>query len=237
MAITTRSGKGTSLTYAEVDENFTDLRDGVNARTTNLQASTGIKIGVEGNDDFGWHDLHGSMDTDPDDPNRAVWAVWNSGIRALQFTSPNAEAFCRFHIPHDYKMGSDLFIHVHWDHHSTTVTGGSVTWAFEYSYAKGFDQAAFSATSKTVTVLQNASLTPHQHMTAETLLSNQGGSLSLLDTNIIEPDGIVLARIYLDSNDITESVLSDPHPFVHFVDIHYQSTNVATKNKNPDFWV
>lgn len=235
MAITTRAGKGTPLTQAELDTNFTDLRDGIGARTPNDQSTTGIKVGVEGNDDFGWHDINGQLDTDPDDPNRAIWATWHNGIRALKFATPNAEAFTRFHIPHDYKIGTELFVHVHWDLHSDTATGGSVTWAIEYSYAKGFDQMAFPA-SKTVTVQQNVSLVKHQHMVAETPLTTPGGSLALTDTGLIEPDGLILARIYLDSNDVVESVADDPHPYVHFVDIHYQSTSVPTKNRQPDFW-
>ena len=234
MTITTRAGKGTPLTQAELDENFTDLRDGINQRTPNAQATTGIKVGVEGLDDYGWHDLHGLMQFDSTDPNSPSYGAYRGGIRQLQFSTTD-QLTVVYHIPHDYKMGSDLFIHAHWSHNSATLTGGSVTWGFEVAYAKGFDQADFSA-PVTTTVFQNANITPYQHMVAEGAVSVPLGSGTQLNTNDIEVDGVILCRFFLDSNDLTDSV-SVPDPFVHFVDIHYQSTSVPTKNRAPDFWV
>lgn len=237
MAIILQNDKGSELTVSEADTNIRELRDGTGAVTPAAQNTTGIQIGAYGASDYAWHDLLGTLQIDPDDPNRASWAVWRSNIRRLQFTTANAQAFVSFHLPHDYVMGSDLFVHIHWDHNSSTLTGGSTTWAFEYSYAKGHDQAAFPI-SKTVTVLQNASLTPYQHMIAETALTVSGGSGTQENTTLIEPDGLINARVYLDSNDLTDSV-TVPSPFVHFCDIHYQSTNVGTKNRDissGDFW-
>jgi heme-degrading monooxygenase HmoA len=37
------------------------------------------------------------------------------------------DGFVSFHMPHDYVPGTEMFIHVHWSHNSTIVTGGSVT--------------------------------------------------------------------------------------------------------------
>ena len=132
-------------------------------------------------------------------------------------------------------MGSDIFIHVHWSHISEMVTGGSATWVFEVSYAKGHSQAAFTDT-KLTSVVQDASQIKRQHMVAETNLSVPGGSGVQFDSNEIEVDGLFLCRIYLDSNDIVTSDSSTVSPFVHFVDLHYQSTGLPTKNKAPDFW-
>jgi len=83
--------------------------------------------------------------------------------------------------------------------------------------------------------VQAANTTRYQHMIAETALSISGGSGTQLDTDLIEVDGLLFCRLYLDSNDLTDSV-APPDPFVHFVDIHYQSTGVPTKNRAPDFW-
>lgn len=234
MAITTRSGKGTPLTQSELDTNFTDLRDGIDARTPAAAEATGIKIGDFGSDVFGWHDLKGELIVDAQEPNPAVFTPFLGGIRAFQFAD-NTFAQVTFHIPHDYKMGSDIFMHFHWAHASSVVTGGSVTWAAEVTYSKGHDQAAFS-TPVTFTVNQNASTSQYQHMIAEAALSVSGGSGTQLDTTLIEPDGLLLARVSLDSNNITTSNASTVNPFAFFVDLHYQSTNVATKNKSPNFW-
>jgi hypothetical protein len=132
-------------------------------------------------------------------------------------------------------MGSDIYIHAHWSHNSSTVTGGSVTWGFEMLYAKGHNQQAFGATSVNVTVLQNASLVKRQHMVAETVITAGTAGPTTFDISQMEPDGIFMCRVFLSANTITDSV-AQPKPFLHFVDLHYQSTNIGTKNKSPSFW-
>ena len=231
MTITTRAGKGSELTWNELDTNFTDLRDGVAIQVPKTQNS-GIKDDSLGTPTYPWHDLIGTLNVygDVGDASRVTY---RGGIKVLQCDVQD-QAYIDFHLPHDYVMGSNIYIHTHWSHNSATVTGGSVTWAFEMIYAKGHDQSAFSA-PVTASVVQSASTTQYQHMVAETLASTSGGAADLLDTDNLEPDGLILCRVYLDSNDITDSV-TQPSPFLHAVDVHYQSTTVGTKQKSPDFW-
>ena len=231
MTITTRAGKGSELTWNELDTNFTDLRDGVAIQVPKTQNS-GIKVDSLGTPTYPWHDLIGTLEVygDVGDASRLAY---RGGIKVLQCDVQD-QAYIDFHLPHDYVMGSNIYIHTHWSHNSATVTGGSVTWAFEMIYAKGHDQSAFSA-PVTASVVQSASTTQYQHMVAETLASTSGGAADLLDTDNLEPDGLILCRVYLDSNDITDSV-TQPSPFLHAVDVHYQSTTVGTKQKSPDFW-
>lgn len=233
MAIITRAGKGAPLTETEMDTNLTDLRDGIGARTPNAQNTTGIKVGVEGNAAYGWADIHGTPLFNSADPQSPMLTAYRGGVTQPQFAENN-QLMINFHLPHDYAMGTDLFMHVHWSHISATLTGGAVTWAFEVLYAKGFDQAPFTA-PVIASLVGAANTTPYQHMVTETAISVAGGSATQLDTDQIEVDGVLFCRLYLDSNDLTDSV-SPPNPFVHFVDIHYQSTSVPTKNKAPDFW-
>jgi hypothetical protein len=232
MTITTRADKGTALTHAELDENFTDLRDGANALMPNTKGK-GIKLDPTA-PAFGWHDIVGALHVDEGSPNRAMFNTYHSGIKARQFIEATSEAYIDFHMPHDYVPGTPIFIHAHWSHDSTTCTGGSCTWGFELMYAKGHNQAAFNE-PLIVTVAQAVGIPQHQHMIAEALASTPGGSAVLLDEDELETDGIIQCRVFLDSNDMTDSV-SVQDPFVHFVDIHYQSTGLATKNKAPDFW-
>jgi hypothetical protein len=233
MTITIRSVKGSALTHNEVDTNFTDLRDGLNMMVPKTQ-NAGIKTDSLGTPTFSWHDLKGPLETDPTDVDNAQFGAFLGGIKAHQFAE-GQDAYCKFHLPHDYAMGTDLFIHVHWLHNSTLVTGGSVTWVMETTYAKGHNQGAFQ-TPVLVSVVQSASTTQYQHMIAETALSVSGGSAVQLDTNTIEPDGLIVCRIYLDSNDMTVSSGPVPNPYAIEVDIHYQSTIIGTKNKLPNFW-
>lgn len=233
MAITLRQAKGTELTIAEVDTNFTDLRDGVNLMVPKTKG-VGLKVDSLGTPTFGWHDLLGILTVDEGSPQEADMVAYRGGIKARQFPV-GKEAFIDFHMPHDYVPGTDIFIHVHWSHTSLFVTGGSVTWGLETMYSKGHNQGAFSAPI-TIAIQQSASTTQYQHMIAETAASTPGGSGTQFDTAILETDGIFQSRIYLDSNDLTVSAGGIPDPFVHFVDIHYQSTGVPTKQRQPDFW-
>lgn len=232
MTIVTRAGKQSELSHNEMDTNFTDLRDGVNLMTPKTKGK-GMKLGPNGSETFGWHDLTGILLVYAL-PGEGTHQIYRGGIHAIQLAETE-HAHCDFHMPHDYAPGTDIFIHVHWSHAGTLVTGGSVTWGFEIMYAKGHNQEAFPV-PLTVSVAQNASTTQYQHMIAEGLASTPGGSGVLLDTNLLETDGIIQCRISLDSNDMIVSGGLIPDPFIHMVDLHYQSTNTATKNRSPDFW-
>jgi hypothetical protein len=232
--IRTRAAKGAALTHAEADENFTDLRDGVNAMVPKTKGE-GIRLGPNGAETFGWHDIIGAVFVhDPADPLAPDYATFVGGIKQYRF-EVNDEAELLFHLPHDYTPGTDIYIHAHWSHDSALVTGGSVTWGFELTYAKGHNQAAFGPTI-TIVELQNASLVQRQHMVCEAPASISGGSASLLDTADIEADGLVFGRVYLATNAITVASGPVPSPFLHTVDIHYQSTAMPTKQRSPDFW-
>lgn len=171
---------------------------------------------------WGWRDLLGPINvrgSGAADPN---WSVFRTNINAYQF-SVNDECWIDFHIPHDYVPGSDLYIHTHWA--VTTASTANVTWGFDITYAKGHNQAAFPAKINT-TVVQAGSGTAYQHMIAETIIT--GGAL--LDAALIEVDGLILMRVYLSAN------ATGVDPFLFMADIHYQSTNIATKNKAPNFY-
>lgn len=234
MTITTRAGKGSELTHNELDVNFTDLRDGVSMMLPKTQG-VGIKVDSLGTPTFPWHDLHSTLHTDASTPaTLPAFVTYRNGIKGRQF-DVNDEAFIEFHLPHDYVMGSEIFIHAHWSQAATTVTGGSTSWTFELSYAKGHDQAAFSAT-KLITATQNANTTQYQHMVAETSMTAVTESATAFAVGIMEPDAVLMCRVYLSANNMTVSGGGVPAPFLHFVDLHYQSTNVGTKNRSPSFW-
>jgi hypothetical protein len=132
-------------------------------------------------------------------------------------------------MPHDWAPGTDIYIHAHWSNAVGSVTGNAV-WGFEVTWARGFDQAAFSS-NITTTATQAASTTAYQHMIDEVQLTAASPSASQIDTDILEVDGLFIVRTYLDNS---STISADP--FLHTVDLHYQSTNIGTKDKAPDFY-
>jgi len=200
-----------------------------------LPKTTGNGIKVDtATPTFGWRDLLGKI-TNAGGANKPTNATYRSGISQFQFSAGD-ESIIEFHIPHDYVAGTDIFLHVHWSHIGTFVTGGSLTFTAESAYAKGHEQAAFSAPASGTFVSDTATATQYHHMVSETQLSASSPAGLQLDTDDLEPDGVVLMRLEMTTNNITVSEGAVPDPFIHFVDIHYQSTNIATKAKVPDFY-
>lgn len=231
MAITLWEVKGEELTFDELDQNFKELRDGVDSRVTGAPGN-GIRLGQTGGGvGYAWHDLHSTIHTDPGSPLAPSFVAYRGGVKGRVFDEGD-EAYIEFHIPHDYVPGSEVFIHAHWSHNAADVTAGTVTWGFELLYAKGHNQDAFDAPIL-VSVSQAASTIQYQHMVAETSITSVSGSGTTFPVASLEPDGVLMCRVYLDSNDMTGT---SPLPFLHFVDLHYQSTNVGTRSKTPNFW-
>jgi hypothetical protein len=196
---------------------------------------TGVGIKIDAlTPDWGWHDIIGNVTVRFTGPTAPALAVYRGGIQQYQF-AVNDEVYNEFHILHDYAPGTHLYMHAHWSHIATTVTGGNVTWGFEICYAKGHNQAAFGA-PVTRTVVGNASTTQYQHIITETQISASSPAASQIDSDDIETDGILLVRTYLAANNITVSGGGVPDPFLHFTDIHYQSTGIPTKGKAPPFY-
>lgn len=201
----------------------------------------GIKV-EDGDETYPWHDLLGAISIRGVGATDPAYNVYRGGIRGYQF-AVNDEVFIEFHMPHDWAFGTDLHLHMHWSQNKTTkagaasgnVTGGTVTWGAEVSYAKGHQQAAFAAPI-TFTVQQTAETTQYYHHIAEGQLSAGTPSASQLDTDNLEVDGVLLVRIYLSANAMTVDAGAVPAPFLHFADIHYQSTCIGTKDKAPDFY-
>ena len=195
------------------------------------QTGYGIKMDT-GAATYGWADLIGPIVPRTAGATAPSFNVFRGGLRQYQF-SINDEEYVDFHIPHDYAPGTDMYLHIHWSHNSTTVTSGSTTWGFEVSYAKGHNQAAFSAPIS-ASVTQTASTTQYRHMIAEIQLTAASPNANQLASSLIETDGLLFVRTFLSANTMTGTPA--PEPFLLFVDLHYQTKTVGTKNKAPNFY-
>jgi hypothetical protein len=182
----------------------------------------------------GWRDKEGSYLFNTTGANSPAIAAYRGGVvRALQFIA-NDRIDVQFHMPHDWMVGTDMHIHVHWSHNGTAITGNA-SFQLNYTYAKGHNQANFPAEKQqTITyATTNIATTPqYRHRIDEVQLTDASGSGNYLNRGDLEVDGLILASLTLTAlPTITGGGL-----FIHFIDIHYQSTNIGTKNKAPGFY-
>ncbi len=194
------------------------------------ESGNGIKINTV-NPQFGWHDMLGKVTQLNVGASKPTFATYRDGLKAFQFAAGKEEYFT-YHIPHDYVLGTDLHLHIHWSHIGASVTGGTVVFGYEISYAKGFDQAPFGA-PVTDAITGTASATQYQQIISEIQISATSPSGNQIDTDDLEPDGIIIARVEVTTNNMTGTPVA---PFIHEVDIHYQSTNIGTKEREADFY-
>lgn len=197
---------------------------------------TGIKVDVD-NPTFGWRDIIGAVmpkATGAGSPTRAVYAGAN--VADYAFIANDVCDFI-YHIPHDYVPGTDLFFHVHWSHTGTSITGNAVFTVY-HTYAKRtLAGTAIFPAEKTNTVTwatTDLATTPrYAHRVDEIPLTSAAGSASLTANSLIEVDGILLVTLKLTT---LPTIGGGGKLFIHTCDIHYQSTNMATKNSAPNYY-
>jgi hypothetical protein len=186
---------------------------------------------------YPWHDLLGTVTPRAAIPNNATLEVFRGGaVREWSFAAGDVSDN-KFHIPHDYVPGSDLFIHVHWGHNGTAISGNAV-FTFAFTYAKGHNQAEFPAeTTATITYnTVNIGTTPQwRHRIDEVQITSSTPNANQINSNLIEADGLLLVNTaFTTIPTITGGVPNTP--FIFTIDLHYQSTGVGTKNKINPFY-
>ena len=184
---------------------------------------------------FGFADILGNLNIRSAGANDPTFAVFRGNLRQFQFSNAGMrKVYMEYHIPHDYLPGSDIFVHVHWSQIVVDTGGpagvpGNVKWQFDLSYAKGHGQAAFTAPVSSF-VIQQASSVQYQHMLTEVAVSTPGGAVDRIDTSLMEPDGVLLVRAFRIPTDVVDTL--NQAPFVHYVDLHYQTTGVMGTKQN-----
>lgn len=176
-------------------------------------------------DYFGWRDITGEITlrgvaaTDPS------WEQIGSGPFYAYNFGINDKVWMVYHVPHDIVPNSVIHFHTHWMPDGTNVN--PVKWQWDYAYARGFDQEAFGVTGSTtfISAEQAGPGVAYQHMVTETT----GIKLDTLD----EPDGLIVVCITRVTNGATENT---DGIFLLTADVHYQSTDMGTFGKAPDFY-
>ena len=191
---------------------------------------------------FGFADLLGDQFARNIGASKPTLAAYNGAVKAWQF-SDGDEAYLSYHIPHDYVPGTDIHLHVHWSQNNAGATGGTIDFKYFAIYAKGHNQVSgstFTSTPITATFSSinindgDSGLNRYQQHITEVTISGASASATLFDRDDFEPDGAIELTFEMDANNLTGTP-SDP--FIHFVDIHYQTTGlIGTKQKAPDFY-
>jgi hypothetical protein len=137
------------------------------------------------------------------------------------------------HINHDYRIGSPVYVHVHWLPGDTN--SGNVQFNLSIAAAKGHNQQAFNfASPSTFTLTQAAPGVQYQHMIAE---MTDADAATLLATQRIEPDSVLCVRVARNPGAAGDTYgaagLTTGQVFVNFCDAHYQVSRFATKNRTP----
>ena len=200
----------------------------------NKTSGAGIKVDVD-SPTFGWRDIIGNVQpkaTGAGSPTRAAYAGGTLGDYA--FIQNDIVDFV-FHIPHDYVPGTDVYFHVHWSHTGTTTTGDA-KFTIYHTYSKGHNQANFPA-EKTLDITYatvDVATTPrYRHRVDEIIISGTAATATLMDRDDIEVDGLILVTLKLAT---LPTLGGSGKLFIHTCDIHYQSTNMATKSRAPNFY-
>lgn len=194
MALTYRNVKGTELSHAELDGNFSEL-----------DARTAIR----------WQNLNGEVNVGATAPPTYVEY---KGIPLRTF-SPNEvqQVSVQFHMPHDL-AGNDIVMHAHVV--SEFASTGTVRWGFEYNHA---GEWMTGDPAPTVNQKFGASTTVYgENMkTADDQDLHRILLAPLVTIDNLLADDIILCRFFRDATHINDTYPDPVH--LMYVDIYYQS--------------
>jgi hypothetical protein len=133
------------------------------------------------------------------------------------------QGFSEIHILHGMKPNTTPTMHIHWTHNNATPTG-NVKWFIDYTVAKGYGEGTFAAPT-TISTVQAAGVQYTHHITDD-------DDMPISATNI-EPDSVLLIRIYRDPTD-SEDTFGDDAFLIH-ADMHYERDRIGSPQRNRPF--
>lgn len=144
-------------------------------------------------------------------------------LNAFAGDGPTTEqAFFTVHMLHDIHPTEYPTFHIHWTH-NIAIPSGNVKWQIDYSYAKGYENGIFVAPTTLSTVNAAGAQYAH-HITADD---------DMQMTAEMEPDSMIIARIYRDPTDAEDTFGFDA--FLVGVDMHYMRVAHGSEDRNSPF--
>lgn len=140
-----------------------------------------------------------------------------------------------FHIPHEYQLGTDIYLHPHWGHNGTAISGNfEITWYITYMDRDG-QYLAEKTLVQTIDTVDLATTPRWDCRVNDIQISESGGSATSLNTDLIQVDGLIQASAKITG--IPAITGGSPNePFIFNTDLHIQSTGIGTKSKDPDYY-
>lgn len=148
----------------------------------------------------------------------------NIDLFAFSGASGVEEGFFTLHILHDIEPGSTPTFHVHWSQNAAAPSG-NVKWFIEYTIAKGYGVSNFGAPVTLSTV--NGITSQYEHAITP------DDDMPLSSITELEPDALILGRIYRDAGDAEDTSTDDA--FLIQIDMHYQRSVLGTPERNRPF--
>lgn len=186
---------------------------------------------------YPWRTIQGDVNPKTTGPGRPSLSVFRGGVVETWFYSAGDQVKMRFSIPHDYALGTDLVLICEWSHNGTAISG-SLGIDYYITYSKGHDQDIFPAEKNpqlSVSTPDIATIPQYSLQSDTTTISTSGGSATQIDTDDLEPDGLLIL-MFKTTTIPTITGGSVNEPTVLSVNLCYQSTNVGTKSSAPPFY-
>lgn len=147
-----------------------------------------------------------------------------------------SKGYLTFHWPHDYRPGTDTFIHLH------ISTNLSITTTTSFELYAGFAKSGgvFPALKRlaNVTYTFQGAVDQRKHLVVEVPLSTTVATATTLANSELETDGILQVYIRYQRGLAPDTMANNSITFLHFCDVHYQSDmGGGTKNRVAPFRV
>ena len=177
-----------------------------------------------------WDDLTSEVTIKGSGAQDPSWSIFRDGIEGYAFSSSSIDQVQHvFHVKHDYKMGTVMYPHVHMSPNTTST--GVVRIGFEYTLAKGHNQATGSVYGATTTIYKEYDITvnsQYKHIVSEVAIGDA------IPATLLEPDTVIKMRMFRDATHANDTF---PDPiFIDQTDLHYQKDRFGTLNKSPSFY-
>lgn len=210
--------------------------------TSGLGVKRMATAGAPGTTDDGWDDLMMLMWYDTaggDAPSPTPIRGTGTNARALFFSAAD-KCDVNAHWNHDLVPNTDVYLHVHWLHPGTSISG-TLTVDYYLTYAKGHQQATFPA-EKQVTVSHSVSIgsyPQYQHNISEVLLATTSPTANQFDRSLMEVDGCFQGTLIMGTLPTISGAPAGSANEIAIIrtDLHYRTTGIkGTKNRSPSFY-